>query len=115
MAQEKPPSLKELDAKLEAAQARRQGKSAKGDGRMRRGSGLSLALRIGTELVAALIVGVGIGVLLDSWLDTSPWFMLLFFVLGSAAGMMNVFRAMKGYDSSVGFARPRRKDDGRDR
>jgi ATP synthase protein I len=114
MAQEKPPSLKELDAKLEAAQARRQGRKGTQDG-PRRGSGLSLALRIGTELVAALIVGVGIGILLDRWLETSPWFMLLFFVLGSAAGIMNVFRAMKGYDSSVGFARPKKKENGQDR
>lgn len=114
MAQEKPPSLKELDAKLEAAQAKRKGRTAKGDG-PKRGSGLSLAFRIGTELVAALIVGVGIGLLLDRWLDSSPWFLLLFFVLGSAAGIMNVFRAMKGYDSSVGFSRPKQEDNGRDR
>jgi len=47
-------------------------------------------------LVAALIVGVGIGLLLDRWLGTTPWFLIVFFLLGAAAGILNVYRAASG-------------------
>ena len=53
------------------------------------------AFRIGVELVAGLLVGAGIGWLLDRWLGTSPFLLLLFFFLGAAAGILNVFRAGK--------------------
>ena len=53
------------------------------------------AFRIGIELVAALMVGAGLGWLLDRWLGTGPFLFLLFFFLGAAAGILNVFRAAK--------------------
>ncbi|MBI4183409.1 MAG: AtpZ/AtpI family protein [Proteobacteria bacterium] len=55
---------------------------------------LGLAFRIGVELVSALIVGVGFGWLLDRWLGTKPWLMVVFFFLGGAAGVLNVYRAV---------------------
>lgn len=55
-------------------------------------SAFGFALRAGVELVAALVVGGGIGWLLDRWLGTGPFLMVLFFFLGSGAGMLNVFR-----------------------
>ncbi|MEM7172243.1 MAG: AtpZ/AtpI family protein [Pseudomonadota bacterium] len=106
-----PPSLDDLDARLKAAQSRHRGETDAPD-EAKRGSALSLAFRIGVELVAALIVGVGIGYLLDLWLGTKPWFLLLFFVLGSAAGIMNVFRVTSGMGGAVGY-RPAPGDGGR--
>ena len=53
------------------------------------------AFRIGVELLAALLVGGGIGWLLDRWFGTLPLFLLIFFFLGAGAGMLNVFRAAK--------------------
>jgi ATP synthase protein I len=53
------------------------------------------AFRIGVELVVALVVGVGIGWLLDRWLGTSPLLLIIFFLLGAVAGMLNVFRAAR--------------------
>ena len=53
------------------------------------------AFRIGVELVVALAVGGGIGWVLDHWLGTMPLFLLVFFVLGAVAGLLNVFRAAK--------------------
>lgn len=49
-------------------------------------------MRAGLEVVSALIVGVAIGFGLDRWLGTWPWLFLLFFVVGAAAGIMNVYR-----------------------
>ena len=108
-----PPSLEKLDEELRAAKAKRgNAKADPGE----RGKGLAFAMRIGVELVAALIVGVGIGLLLDHWLGTKPWFFLVFFVLGAAAGFMNVFRVVSGLGGQVGYRRdgePNRSGSGR--
>ncbi|WP_431305171.1 AtpZ/AtpI family protein [Sediminicoccus sp. BL-A-41-H5] len=49
-------------------------------------------LRAGVEVFSALVVGVGLGFALDRWLGTWPWLFLVFFVLGAAAGVLNVYR-----------------------
>ena len=58
----------------------------------KRGSFMGSAFKLGTELVAAVAVGTIIGFILDSWFDTKPWLLLIFFFLGAAAGMLNVIR-----------------------
>ncbi len=60
-----------------------------------RGSFMGNAFKLGTELVAAVAVGTIIGFILDSWFDTKPWLIIIFFFLGAAAGMLNVIRAAK--------------------
>ncbi|WP_439596176.1 AtpZ/AtpI family protein [Falsiroseomonas sp.] len=55
-------------------------------------SSWGVGFRAGVEVVSALIVGVAVGWFLDRWLGTWPWLFLLFFVFGSVAGVMNVFR-----------------------
>ena len=57
-----------------------------------RGSFMGTAFKLGTELVAAVGVGTIIGFILDSWFDTKPWLIIIFFFLGAAAGMLNVIR-----------------------
>ena len=59
----------------------------------KRGSFMGNAFKLGTELVAAVTVGTIIGFILDSWFDTKPWLIIIFFFLGAAAGMLNVIRA----------------------
>jgi ATP synthase protein I len=56
-------------------------------------SGLSRGLRLGSEFIAAILVGAGIGYLLDLWLKTGPWLLLVFVLVGFAAGVLNVVRA----------------------
>jgi len=51
-----------------------------------------IGFRAGVEVVSALVVGIAIGYGLDRWLGTWPWLFLLFFVAGSAAGVLNVYR-----------------------
>ena len=100
------PSLEDLDARLRAARERQEAKEGSGKNKQSEAQGgLGFALRIGTDLVAALIVGVGIGVLLDYWLGTKPWMLVLFFVLGAAAGFLNIFRLVRGYDMAAGTRR----------
>jgi ATP synthase protein I len=49
-------------------------------------------MRVGVELVSAVIVGLAIGWGLDAWLKTRPLFLILFVFLGGAAGIVNVWR-----------------------
>ena len=54
-----------------------------------------IGLRVGTELVAALLVGIAIGWGLDRALGTKPFLLILFFLIGGAAGVVNVWRLFK--------------------
>ena len=64
---------------------------------------MALAGRVTTELVAGVVVGTFIGWAFDNWLGTTPTLMVVFFFLGSAAGMMNVWRALTGRGMAAGF------------
>jgi ATP synthase protein I len=55
-------------------------------------SALGMGLRVGVELVSALAVAVAIGWGLDHWLHTLPLFLVVFVMLGGAAGLLNVWR-----------------------
>ena len=65
--------------------------------------GTALAGRVTTELVAGVVVGTFIGWALDNWLGTTPTLMVVLFFIGSAAGMMNVWRALTGRSMAAGF------------
>ena len=67
------------------------------------GNALGLAFRIGVELVSAVAIGLAIGWLLDRWLDTKPWLMLVFIFMGGAAGILNVYRMARGFGYAVGY------------
>ena len=58
----------------------------------KRGLFMGSAFRLGTELVAAVVVGTIIGFILDNWFDTKPWFIIIFFFIGVVAGILNVIR-----------------------
>lgn len=69
-----------------------------------------IAFRFATELVAALIVGGGLGWGVD-WLfghfgfHTRPAFLIVFFVLGAAAGIRNVMRAAHEINAEIAATR----------
>lgn len=56
-------------------------------------SAMARGLRLSTELVAGVVVGAMLGWLLDRWLGISPWGLIVFLMLGFAAGVLNVIRA----------------------
>jgi ATP synthase protein I len=67
-------------------------------------SALARGFRLSTELVAGVLVGAFIGWALDKWLGTTPWGMMVFLLLGFAAGVVNVIRAA-GVSSGPGSGR----------
>jgi len=55
-------------------------------------SGYARGFRLSSELVGGVLVGAGIGWALDRLLGISPWGLIVFFLLGFAAGVVNVMR-----------------------
>ena len=70
-------------------------KKQKNESKPNKESGVSFGLKISTELVAALVVGGGIGLLVDNYLGTKPFGLIIFFILGAFAGFLNVYRVMR--------------------
>ena len=56
-------------------------------------SAFARGFRLSTELVAGVLVGAGLGWLIDRWLGSTPWGLIVFLLLGFAAGVLNVMRA----------------------
>jgi ATP synthase protein I len=56
-------------------------------------SAFARGFRLSSELVGAVLVGAGAGWLIDRWLGTTPWGLIVFLLLGFAAGVLNVMRA----------------------
>ena len=58
-------------------------------------SNIGQAFKMSTELVSAVLVGTIIGFILDTWFDTKPWLIIIFFFVGVVAGITNVIRSAK--------------------
>jgi ATP synthase protein I len=56
-------------------------------------SGYARGFRLSSELVAGVLVGAGLGWLIDRLLGISPWGLIVFLLLGFAAGVLNVMRS----------------------
>ena len=54
--------------------------------------GYSQALKISSEFISAIVVGGLLGYLLDYFLPTKPWGLVVFVLLGFCAGVLNVLR-----------------------
>ena len=96
MTPSEPKDLRELGDRLEAA-TRRNAERSKGPPP----TSLGIAFRFSTEMVAALIVGGGMGYGIDWVAGTKPIFLIIFFVLGAAAGIRNVLHAAKELNAEI--------------
>ena len=83
--------FEDIKTRLRIAKSKLQNK----DSNKNKGIFLGNAFKLGTELVAAVVVGTIIGFILDNWFDTKPILIILFFLFGAAAGINNVFKAAK--------------------
>ena len=86
-------NLKEISTRLEIAKKKIKTKQIKNNGAT--AASLGKALKISTELVAAVVVGTTLGFILDNWFDTRPWLTISFFFIGVAAGILNVIKSAK--------------------
>jgi len=86
-------NLKEISTRLKIAKKKIKNNNQKNN--VSNVASLGKALKISTELVAAVVVGSIIGFLLDNWFDTKPLLIICFFILGVVAGILNVFRSAK--------------------
>lgn len=68
-------------------------------------------MRIAVELAAAIGVGTAIGVVLDRWWGTSPWLLIVFFLVGCVAAFLNVYRVAQEFEKD----RKARKQAGENR
>jgi ATP synthase protein I len=95
MSEDKPPDrLAGLGERLEKARRQSAERRPVGAGAPQGMAGLGF--RIGIELVAALVVGVVLGWVVDRVAHTRPWGIVAGFILGAAAGLLNVMRAVGG-------------------
>lgn len=106
-----PPSLEDVEARLAAVRAQKEKERAAIERRRASGQAQGVGFKIAAELVASVLVGAGLGYLLDQWLETPPLFLVLMVLLGFAAALMNIFRIMKGLDQAVGLGRAMREAD----
>lgn len=116
MSEDKPhQDLENLDQRLRQARGKEpEPETGGGTGNLPPGNALGLALRVGVELVSALAIGLAIGWLLDAWLGTRPWLMLVFILLGGAAGILNVYRMARGFGYAVGYQQDKDQGTGND-
>lgn len=100
------PSLDALRHRLSEAKAKHERSRRAPKGSIERSEGMAAGFRVAVELTAALVVGGGIGYVLDQWLGTQPWLLILFFVIGAAAGFLTIYRTGQELDAR---ARERRE------
>ena len=82
--------LENLKKEIDHLQQNKENKS-----KSKQNSGASFGFKISTEIVAALVVGVGIGLIVDNYFGTKPFGLIIFFILGAFAGFLNVYRVMR--------------------
>ena len=82
--------LKELKDRIETAKSSNTLNTKKN-----KESGAGFGFKISTEIIAALVVGVGIGLIVDKYLGTKPFGLIIFFIFGALAGFLNVYRVMR--------------------
>ena len=92
-------SLKEISTRLEIAKKNIKKKQIKN--KSSNAASLGKAMKISTELVAAVVVGTTIGFILDNSFDTKPWLTIVFFFMGVAAGIMNVIKSAKNMHKNI--------------
>lgn len=104
------PRLDALERRL--AEARRQPSDEAETGKPSSGlSGIGQAMKVGSEFVAGVIVGFVIGYTIDRLFGTAPWGMIVFLLLGFAAGTLNVLRSTGVAKDPFAAAQGRSKDD----
>ncbi|MEN0000285.1 MAG: AtpZ/AtpI family protein [Pseudomonadota bacterium] len=67
--------------------------------------GVAQAFKLSSEFIAGVVAGAGLGYLIDTFAGTTPWGMIIFLLLGFAAGVLNVLRSA-GLAAQPDYAKP---------
>lgn len=103
--------LDDVSARLQAMQNARAEKEELETEKNESAQGVGVGFRIGIELVAGVLVGAGLGWLIDEKLNTKPIFMLALIAVGFAASVLSVIRILKNLDQAVGLGRAMREKE----
>lgn len=103
--------LKSLGQRLDHVGSRRQAETGPASRSAADHSALARGFRLSTELVAGVLVGAGLGWLIDRWLGTLPWGMFVFALLGFTAGVLNVMRSAGVASGGVPDSTVERRND----
>lgn len=101
---------------LEASLAARRPQRDEGDeGTESKGTtGYGQALKLSSEFIAGVAVGVGLGWFVDRFAGMSPWGLIVFLLLGFGAGVLNVLRSA-GLVTDAGIRPPDGRSDDQDK
>ena len=92
--------FKEIATRLEIAKDKVKKKNFK-QSKSSNAASLGKALKISTELIASVVVGSTLGYIFDGWFDTKPILTIIFFFMGVAAGIINVFISAKKMQKKI--------------
>ena len=92
-----------LEAKI-AAKVKDEDKKLEADSAAT-GPGVAKAFKLSSEFIAGVVAGAGLGFLIDNFAGTTPWGMIIFLLLGFAAGVLNVLRSA-GLVAQANYAKP---------
>ena len=95
---------KNLSKRIDVALAKKDNKET-----LKNKDSLNIYYRVGTELLAGLLIGGGMGWTLDQWINTTPLFLIIFFILGGIAGIYNLWRVLTGKGLKMGFFNEKEK------
>ena len=83
----------DLASRIARARAERPAQAAADRVRQGEMTGMGRAFRLASEFVAAIVVGGALGFGVDWLFKTQPWGIVIFMLLGFAAGVLNIIRA----------------------
>ena len=95
---------KNLSKRIDTALAKKENKQT-----FNNKESLNIYYRVGTELLAGLLIGAGMGWTVDQWMSTTPLFLIIFFILGGVAGIYNLWRVLTGKGLKMGFFNEKEK------
>lgn len=87
--------LAKLNARIDTGKASRKAQQDREEERNNKGdrAGIALAFRLSSEFIAAIVVGAVFGFGIDQFFGSTPWGMIVFLLLGFAAGVLNALRS----------------------
>jgi ATP synthase protein I len=103
--------LKSLGQRLDQSDLRRSAGTGPASRPATDHSALARGFRLSSELVAGVLVGAGIGWLIDRWLGSLPWGTFVFALLGFTAGVLNVMRSAGLASGGVPDSTAERRND----